>query len=413
MQVGGNAAATAYFRQHGCTAKEAHQKYNSRAAQLYREKLHSLAANAQKKYGTELHLSTYPPEETMSKDEDFFSSSMTTEKTFEDLPLDMSAMSVSSAKQVTSSDISSDVIDQRQPSVHGLHSPSSTAPPVTIKPEPKTLHITKRKVPAKSGLGGARKGLGAQKIQKKFSEIEEEAEQIHRDQKAAEVLAAPMTPDGPQEIGFRETKMSDPGKARQAERLGMGVGRVGSQSHSAAASMATINQLGPVRTTQSRVDDLTAPRTSSYDHKYSSYGGNDEFFDSFYPPGYSEYGGSGNRGTSRSATSSSSNRGFGKHSAFSDSATSEPAKPSNKVSSFGSMQSGGGGGERRSGTAGGMGGAGSSRSSRSSRGAYSEEPQQRFSNAKSISSDQYFGRSSGDSVSGLTVHTALAALAGL
>ena len=44
---------------------------------------------------------------------------------------------------------------------------------------------------------------------------------------AAEVLAAPMTPDGPQEIGFRETKMSDPGKARQAERLGMGVGRVG------------------------------------------------------------------------------------------------------------------------------------------------------------------------------------------
>ena len=45
---------TAYFRQHGCTAKEAHQKYNSRAAQLYREKLASLAANAQKKYGTEV-----------------------------------------------------------------------------------------------------------------------------------------------------------------------------------------------------------------------------------------------------------------------------------------------------------------------------------------------------------------------
>ena len=44
---------------------------------------------------------------------------------------------------------------------------------------------------------------------------------------AAEVLSAPLTPDGVQEIGFREAKMSDPSKARQAERLGMGVGRVG------------------------------------------------------------------------------------------------------------------------------------------------------------------------------------------
>ena len=42
---------------------------------------------------------------------------------------------------------------------------------------------------------------------------------------AAEVLASPV--DGPQEVGFRETRISDPNKARQAERLGMGVGRVG------------------------------------------------------------------------------------------------------------------------------------------------------------------------------------------
>ena len=45
---------TAYFRQHGCTTKEAHAKYNSRAAQLYREKLGGVAAAAQKKYGTEV-----------------------------------------------------------------------------------------------------------------------------------------------------------------------------------------------------------------------------------------------------------------------------------------------------------------------------------------------------------------------
>lgn len=57
----------------------------------------------------------------------------TTSPHFTDLSLDMSAMSVSSAKQVTS-DPSGDVTDDRQPSVFGLHSPSSTAPPVTIKP---------------------------------------------------------------------------------------------------------------------------------------------------------------------------------------------------------------------------------------------------------------------------------------
>ena len=50
---------TAYFRQHGCTTKEAHAKYNSRAAQLYREKLGGMAAAAQKKYGTEVRVLWY------------------------------------------------------------------------------------------------------------------------------------------------------------------------------------------------------------------------------------------------------------------------------------------------------------------------------------------------------------------
>ena len=44
----------AYFRQHGCNTKEAHAKYNSRAASLYREKLAGMAAAAQKKYNTEV-----------------------------------------------------------------------------------------------------------------------------------------------------------------------------------------------------------------------------------------------------------------------------------------------------------------------------------------------------------------------
>nr|2P57_A Chain A, GTPase-activating protein ZNF289 [Homo sapiens] len=51
MQVGGNANATAFFRQHGCTANDANTKYNSRAAQMYREKIRQLGSAALARHG--------------------------------------------------------------------------------------------------------------------------------------------------------------------------------------------------------------------------------------------------------------------------------------------------------------------------------------------------------------------------
>lgn len=47
---------TAFFRQHGCSTNDTNAKYNSRAAQMYREKIRQLANAALSKYGTDVSL---------------------------------------------------------------------------------------------------------------------------------------------------------------------------------------------------------------------------------------------------------------------------------------------------------------------------------------------------------------------
>ena len=43
-----------YFAQHNCTTTDAQQKYNSRAAMQYREKLAQASVQAMKRYGTKV-----------------------------------------------------------------------------------------------------------------------------------------------------------------------------------------------------------------------------------------------------------------------------------------------------------------------------------------------------------------------
>lgn len=47
---------TAFFRQHGCSTNDTNAKYNSRAAQMYREKIRQLANAALSRYGTDVSL---------------------------------------------------------------------------------------------------------------------------------------------------------------------------------------------------------------------------------------------------------------------------------------------------------------------------------------------------------------------
>ncbi|EHB11286.1 ADP-ribosylation factor GTPase-activating protein 3 [Heterocephalus glaber] len=81
MQVGGNANALSFFHQHGCATSDTNAKYNSRAAQLYREKVKSRASQAARKHGTDLWLDScvLPPSSPPPKEEDFFASHVSPE----------------------------------------------------------------------------------------------------------------------------------------------------------------------------------------------------------------------------------------------------------------------------------------------------------------------------------------------
>ncbi|XP_071445519.1 ADP-ribosylation factor GTPase-activating protein 2 isoform X3 [Hetaerina americana] len=224
MQFGGNSNARTFFRQHNCTTTDAQQKYNSRAAQLYKEKLRHLALHGNTSNGTSLS-------------------------------------SESAGNELKTGALNTTVKDG--PSVDGA-SLFANKSQETI-PESRKPTIGVRKPQTKRTTLGAKKGLGAQKVKANFAEIEREAYLAdERREKAAEEskqAAEKKSEDEEKQLASmrlayqdlslkqkqEEEKLMqvDPKKAQQVERLGMGFGSRAGISHSALNDMKTIEQEKP------------------------------------------------------------------------------------------------------------------------------------------------------------------------
>uniref|UniRef100_A0AAX7U105 ADP-ribosylation factor GTPase-activating protein 3 n=1 Tax=Astatotilapia calliptera TaxID=8154 RepID=A0AAX7U105_ASTCA len=262
MQVGGNTSAIAFFSQHGCRANAANAKYNSRAAQLYREKIKTLATQATRRHGTEVTLTgwvTKLSEPEKDEDRNGIFVSLLNNLIYTD-SLQFYIKIVLWLITCLSSGNS-----EEGPNVEML----SVSP--KANPEPSSL-LKKKPAGAKKTLASKKGGLGAQKVSSQsFSELEKKAQaadKIREKESFAgakknvtteESIAPSMRlayKDFEQQRKIEEQKLKglEGKKKEQAERLGMGLGMRSGVSHSVMSDMHTIQQDNPIgaKTTKGR-----------------------------------------------------------------------------------------------------------------------------------------------------------------
>ncbi|XP_036373767.1 ADP-ribosylation factor GTPase-activating protein 3 isoform X1 [Megalops cyprinoides] len=275
MQVGGNANATAFFHQHSCTANAANAKYNSRAAQLYREKIKTLATQATRQHGTELWLDSQAPVSPTSphsKQEDFFAlhtHAVPGESNSAQANLDLAADKPTGQEALEADNGAPEEgpsVDQLSVSPKAvLADPSSTE--VSHSKEPSL--IKKKPAAAKKTLGSKKGGLGAQKVSSQsFSELEKRAQAVDKLRERDETAQKASEPEEPIASSLRlaykdlevqrrkeeEQRMKNlQGKKKeQAERLGMGLAGRSGVSHSVLSDMHIIQQESPAGVKVSR-----------------------------------------------------------------------------------------------------------------------------------------------------------------
>uniref|UniRef100_A0A672JR37 ADP-ribosylation factor GTPase-activating protein 2 n=1 Tax=Salarias fasciatus TaxID=181472 RepID=A0A672JR37_SALFA len=372
MQVGGNANATAFFRQHGCSTSDSNAKYNSRAALMYRDRIRQQANAALARYGTDLWIDSpaggAPPTPSEKKEADFFEENI-------QVGSEAERRRSGSRKRVLLIRVSSSSSGQRlERHAAGRAGASADVRSSSLSTEVKPSIIGKKKpMAAKKGLG-ARKGLGAQKVSSQsFSEVEKQAqvaEKLREEQAAEAKKQAEESIVASMRLAYKELEMDrkleekkiqtlEGKKREQAERLGMGLGSRSVVSHSVMSEMQVIEQETPVgvkSSSRSKLDMFDEPGFTSGPPKYK-----DNPFtvgDSFGSRWDSEGGGA----------------------SFASSWALEKEEPKEEVT-ISSIQPIGERSVRRKAEA-------------ASPAAESSEARQKFANAKAISSDMFFGRES-------------------
>lgn len=288
MQVGGNANSTAFFSSHGVSTNDAQAKYNSRAATLYRDKLHHLASAAMRQHGTALHIDggrKKSESEDKDKEVDFFESIASQGKDAFDSAL-CDAQSVAPPSSIAHAPPPSSTPSAAPAAESGAPSADTPAPSVTdaapsvaasLTSQPRKSVIGQRK-PVGGKKGFATKKFGAQKVQANFSDLESAAHLADRQaeiaaadtaaasdaaaaaakQSAVDAALATEAAAASARLAYQEEaktdaayKKLDAKKATQASRLGMGlstaVGTDASQpkagvSHSIFGDMDQIEQ---------------------------------------------------------------------------------------------------------------------------------------------------------------------------
>ncbi|KFP82996.1 ADP-ribosylation factor GTPase-activating protein 3, partial [Acanthisitta chloris] len=266
MQVGGNANASAFFHQHGCTTNDTNAKYNSRGAQLYKEKIKSLATQATRKHGTDVKVTRY----TVSV------------KQYPEYAEVVFWYLMHSKKP---SDVLTLVIyhvlgPEHGPSVDCL----STSPQPALE---NTTFIKRKPNQPKKGLGAKKGGLGAQKVSSQsFNEIEKQAQAVDKMKEQEDLHGSKKTEKEEPlvsslrlayrdfDIKAREESLNLSGKKKtELERLGMGLGSNRSGiSHSVTSDMQTIEQEAPAvaKPKKSYTDDVEDSYFSSSSRYYDS-----------------------------------------------------------------------------------------------------------------------------------------------